>query len=229
MASKRMQDIHQATDNTKLYALNEAIKVVQNAWKRTNFVESVDVAVRLGVDVKKSDQVVRGAAVLPHGTGKVKRIAVFVEDANAVAEAQEAGADIVSGGELIEDIQAGKIEFDVLVTMPNMMAKLAKVGQKLGPKGLMPNPKTGTVTTNIGAAVAQIKKGQVAFRTDKAGIVHCGVGRITFSAEQLNENIKALIGELVALKPASAKGVYIKNMRVSSTMGGSVAVNTASL
>lgn len=231
MMSKRMRAIRDTMDidSTKSYALDKAVEIVQTAWQKAEFVESVDVAIRLGIDVKKSDQMVRGAVMLPHGTGKTKRVAVFVTDANDAAAAQAAGADVISGVELIEEIQAGKIDFDVLVTLPSMMSKLAKVGQKLGPKGLMPNPKTGTVTTNISQAVTQIKKGKITFRADKAGIIHCSIGRIDFSAAQLIENTKSLIGELMALKPTTAKGTYIKRISLSSTMGGSVAVNTATL
>ena len=195
----------------------EALGLLQ-AVPAARFDQSVDVAVNLGVDPKKSDQIVRGAVVLPHGTGKVKRVAVYCEGEDARV-AQEAGADIVGSDELGEDIKAGKLNFDILISTPEHMPKLGRLGQILGPRGLMPNPKLGTVTKDIATAVGKAKAGQVNFRTDKAGVVHVPLGRLSFSAEQIDANLEALVAELKRLKPSSSKGTYLRKLSLSSTMG----------
>ena len=184
------------------------------------FDESVDVAVNLGIDGKKSDQNVRGATVLPHGTGKTVRVAVFAQAENA-DKAKAAGADIVGFDDLAESIQKGEVEFDVVIATPDAMRVVGKLGQVLGPRGLMPNPKVGTVTTDIEAAVTNAKGGQVRFRADKSGIVHCSIGKASFSPDQLKDNLNALLGALEKAKPSSAKGIYLKKVSVSSTMGPS--------
>jgi large subunit ribosomal protein L1 len=186
-------------------SLDEALDFIQNKLPRANFIEPIDVAIQLGIDPKKSDQNVRGSVVLPHNVGKAKRIAVFSLDAKDIEDARKAGADIADGDELLNDIKGDKIDFDVLITTPSMMPKLARMGQKLGPKGLMPNPKLGTVTTNILNAVEQVKKGQVSFRAEKGGIIHCTIGKMDLEAAAIKENIISLIAEVVLLKPSSAK------------------------
>lgn len=225
--SKRMNEAQKKIDRTKTYASQEALKMVKDASK-VKFVESVDVAVVLGVDPRKSDQNVRGATVLPHGTGKTVRVAVFAQGANAQA-AKAAGADKVGFEDLAEEIKAGKMDFDVVIASPDAMRIVGQLGQVLGPKGLMPNPKVGTVTPDVANAVKNAKGGQVRFRTDKSGIIHCVIGKVNFEVNQLQENLMALVGEIKKLKPASAKGIYLKKISVSSTMGPGVIIDLSTV
>lgn len=225
--TKRQKTIGDKIDNTKLYALTEAIALVKE-FAVAKFDESIDVAVQLGVDAKKSDQVVRGAVVMPNGTGKTKRVAVFAQGAKA-EEARAAGADIVGMDDLAADIKAGKMDFDVVIASPDAMRIVGTLGQILGPRGLMPNPKVGTVTPDVATAVRNAKAGQVQFRVDKAGIVHGTIGRRSFDAEKLQGNLAALVDALVKAKPATSKGVYLKKVAVSSTMGVGVRVDTQTI
>lgn len=211
----------------KLYGIDEALQLVRGTAS-VKFDEAVDVAINLGVDAKKSDQNVRGTTVLPRGTGKTVRVAVFAEGAQADV-ARKAGADIVGFQDLADQIKQGNINFDMVIAAPEAMKIVGQLGQILGPRGLMPNPKVGTVTPNIEKAVQNAKAGQVQYRADKAGIVHCSIGKASFEADALKENILALMASLNRLKPASAKGVYIKKATLSTTMGPGVAVDTASL
>ena len=220
--SKRVKALRATVDRAKLYAANEALVLVkQNATAK--FDESVDVSVNLGVDAKKSDQVVRGSVVLPAGTGKTVRVAVFAQGDKAEA-AKAAGADVVGFDDLAEQVKAGNIEFDICIATPDSMRVVGALGQILGPRGLMPNPKVGTVTMDVAGAVKNAKAGQVQYRTDKAGIVHATIGRASFSVESLQQNLGALIDALVKAKPAAAKGVYLRKVAVSSTMGAGVRV-----
>lgn len=214
-------------DSTKLYPLNDALTLVKE-FASAKFDESIDVAVQLGVDAKKSDQVVRGAVVLPNGTGKTKRVAVFAQGAKA-EEAKAAGADVVGFDDLAADIKAGKMDFDVVIASPDAMRIVGTLGQILGPRGLMPNPKVGTVTPDVATAVKNAKAGQVQFRVDKAGIVHGTIGRRSFESEKLQGNLLALIDALNKAKPASSKGQYLRKVAVSSTMGVGVRVDVQSI
>ena len=225
--SKRMREIRALVEPGRFYPVAEAMKLVKEGAK-ARFVESIDVAVNLGVDPRKSDQVVRGSTVLPHGTGKEVRVAVFAQGANAEA-ALEAGADKVGMDDLAAEIKAGNIDFDVVIASPDAMRVVGQLGQILGPRGLMPNPKVGTVTVDVAAAVKNAKSGQVRYRTDKAGIVHCSIGKADFEVDALAENLNALMADLIKAKPSAAKGVYIKKVTVSSTMGIGVPVDQASL
>jgi large subunit ribosomal protein L1 len=225
--SKRVKAVREGVDRTKAYGLVDALALVKKA-ATAKFDESIDVAVNLGVDAKKSDQLVRGSVVLPKGTGKTVRVAVFAQ-ADKAKEAKEAGADIVGFDDLAEQIKAGNINFDVAIASPDAMRIVGQLGQILGPRGLMPNPKVGTVTPNIGEAVKNAKSGQVQYRTDKAGIIQCTIGRASFAADALAENFRALIDALNKAKPATSKGVYLKKISVSSTMGPGVRVDQASL
>jgi large subunit ribosomal protein L1 len=213
-------------DRTKLFSIDEAVTVVKSCAK-AKFDESIDVAIMLGVDAKKSDQVVRGAVVMPAGTGKVKRVAVFTQGAKA-DEARAAGADIVGMEDLAEQIKAGVMNFDVVIASPDAMRIVGTLGTILGPRGLMPNPKVGTVTPDVATAVKNAKAGQVQYRTDKAGIVHASIGRASFDAAKIKQNLAALLDALNRARPASAKGVYLKRVALSSTMGVGVRVDTAS-
>ncbi|MCI4441586.1 50S ribosomal protein L1 [Tibeticola sp.] len=221
--TKRQKACQGKVDSTKLYPLPEALSIVKDC-ATAKFDESIDVAVQLGVDAKKSDQVVRGAVVLPHGTGKTKRVAVFAQGAKA-EEAKAAGADIVGMDDLAEQIKAGNINFDVVIAAPDAMRVVGTLGQILGPRGLMPNPKVGTVTPDVATAVRNAKAGQVQFRVDKAGIVHTTIGRRSFDTDKLQGNLAALIDALNKAKPASSKGVYLRKLAVSSTMGVGVRVD----
>jgi large subunit ribosomal protein L1 len=212
-------------DRTKLFSIDEAVTLVQSCAK-AKFDESIDVAIMLGVDAKKSDQVVRGAVVMPAGTGKVKRVAVFTQGAKA-DEARAAGADIVGMEDLAEQIKAGVMNFDVVIASPDAMRIVGTLGTILGPRGLMPNPKVGTVTPDVATAVKNAKAGQVQYRTDKAGIVHASIGRASFDAAKIKQNLAALLDALNRARPASAKGVYLKRVALSSTMGVGVRVDTA--
>ncbi len=225
--SKRYKAIAAQVDHSKLYALDEALKLVKETAK-AKFDESIDVAVNLGVDAKKSDQLVRGSVVLPKGTGKSVRVAVFAQGAKA-EEAKAAGADIVGFDDLAESIKAGKMDFDIVIAAPDAMRIVGQLGQILGPRGLMPNPKVGTVAADVAGAVKEAKAGQVQYRTDKNGIVQCTIGRASFAPEALRENLLALIDALNKAKPAAAKGVYLKKVAISSTMGVGIRVEQASL
>lgn len=225
--SKRQKAIQAKVEPQKLYAVDAALALIKECAK-AKFNESVDVAVQLGVDAKKSDQVVRGAVVMPSGTGKIKRVAVFAQGAKA-DEAKAAGADIVGMEDLAEQIKAGNINFDVLIASPDTMRIVGTLGQVLGPRGLMPNPKVGTVTPDVATAVRNAKAGQVQYRTDKAGIIHATIGRASFTESQLKANLAALIDALNKAKPASSKGIYLRKVAVSSTMGVGVKVDTATL
>ena len=212
-------------DSTKLYSVADALVIVKE-FATAKFDESIDVAVNLGVDPRKSDQVVRGSVVLPRGTGKSVRVAVFAQGANAEA-AKAAGAEVVGFEDLAEQVKAGNLDFDVVIASPDAMRVVGQLGQILGPRGLMPNPKVGTVTPNVAEAVKNAKAGQVQYRTDKAGIIHATLGRASFDVEALRENFVALVDALVKAKPAASKGVYLKKIAVSSTMGVGVRVDTA--
>ena len=214
-------------DTQKLYAIIDALTIVKEC-ATAKFDESIDVAVQLGIDAKKSDQVVRGAVVLPHGTGKTKRVAVFAQGAKA-DEARAAGADIVGMEDLAEQIKAGVMNFDVVIASPDTMRIVGTLGQILGPRGLMPNPKVGTVTPDVATAVKNAKAGQVQFRVDKGGIIHGTIGRRSFDSDKLKENLSALVDALAKAKPAASKGVYLRKIAVSSTMGIGVRVDTQSL
>jgi len=214
-------------DTQKLYAIIDALAIVKEC-ATAKFDESIDVAVQLGIDAKKSDQVVRGAVVLPHGTGKSKRVAVFAQGAKA-EEARAAGADVVGMEDLAEQVKAGNLNFDVVIASPDTMRIVGTLGQILGPRGLMPNPKVGTVTPDVATAVRNAKAGQVQFRVDKGGIIHGTIGRRSFDSDKLKENLAALMDALTKAKPASSKGVYLRKIAVSSTMGVGVRVDTQSL
>ncbi|MEW5770679.1 MAG: 50S ribosomal protein L1 [Pseudomonadota bacterium] len=225
--TKRLKSVRAQVDRTKNYAIDEALALVKSA-ATAKFDESVDASINLGVDPRKSDQVVRGSVVLPRGIGKTVRVAVFAQGANAEA-AKAAGADIVGFEDLAADVKAGKMDFDVVIATPDAMRVVGQLGQILGPRGLMPNPKVGTVTPNVAEAVKNAKAGQVQYRTDKAGIIHATIGRASFEPAALKENLVALIDALNKAKPASSKGVYMKKVSVSSTMGIGVRVDQASL
>jgi len=225
--SKRLAALRAKVDSTKSYPVEEAIKLVREA-ATAKFNESIDVAVNLGVDAKKSDQVVRGSLVLPQGTGKTVRVAVFTQGEPAKA-AKAAGADIVGFDDLAAQVKEGKIDFDVAIATPDAMRVVGQLGQILGPRGLMPNPKVGTVTQDVASAVKNAKAGQVQFRTDKGGIVQCTIGRASFTQEALRENLQALLDALSKAKPATAKGQYVRKISLSSTMGVGVRVDQASL
>ncbi len=225
--SKRKKEIAGKVESGRHYAVEEALALLKEL-PRARFVESVDVAVNLGVDPRKSDQVVRGSTVLPHGTGKEVRVAVFTQGANAEA-AREAGADVVGLEDLAERVKKGELDFDVVIASPDAMRVVGQLGQILGPRGLMPNPKVGTVTPDVAAAVKSAKSGQVRYRTDKSGIIHCSIGKIDFEVSALKENLEALLTDLKKAKPASSKGQYLKKVTVSSTMGAGIAVDSASL
>src|SRR6476661_6337508 len=214
-------------DSNKLYPFADAIGIIKEA-ATAKFDESIDVAVQLGIDAKKSDQVVRGAVVLPNGTGKTKRVAVFAQGAKA-EEAKAAGADIVGMEDLAEQVKAGNLNFDVVIASPDTMRVVGTLGQILGPRGLMPNPKVGTVTPDVATAVRNAKAGQVQFRVDKAGIIHGTIGRRSFDSDKLQGNLAALIDALNKAKPASSKGVFLRKVAVSSTMGVGVRVDTQTL
>ena len=225
--TKKQKLIAEKFNSEKFYALSDALEILSSV-SSSKFKEALDVSVNLGVDPRKSDQVVRGATTLPHGTGKDVRVAVFAQGENA-EKAQQAGADVVGFEDLGEQIKGGTIDFDVLIATPDAMRIIGQLGKVLGPRGLMPNPKTGTVTTDVEVAVKNSKSGQVQFRTDKAGLVHGRVGQLGFSAEQIKENIQALLVDLKKAKPAAAKGVYLKKLTLSSTMGPGLNIDQASL
>ena len=222
--SKKYVEALNKIDRTRLYDATEALSLVAEV-ATAKFDETVEAHIKLGVDSRHADQQVRGAIVLPHGTGKTKKVLVVAEGEKA-QEAKDAGADIVAGKEILEDIKKGWLDFEVMIATPNMMAELGKLGRILGPKGLMPNPKTGTVTMDVAKAVQETKAGKVTYRTDKEGNVHLPIGRVSFDDAKLVENFNAIYDLIVRLKPTSAKGTYIKNIAVSSTMGPAIKVQT---
>ncbi|MDX1514165.1 MAG: 50S ribosomal protein L1 [Gammaproteobacteria bacterium] len=225
--SKRHAELREKVDRARAYEISEALALVKE-MANAKFNESIDVSVNLGVDPRKSDQVVRGSTLLPNGTGKTTRVAVFAQGAAADA-AREAGADIVGMEDLAEQVKAGDLNFDVVVAAPDAMRVVGQLGKILGPRGLMPNPKVGTVTPDVGEAVRKAKAGQVQFRTDKAGIIHCSIGKSDFEVKALKENLDALLADLNKAKPSTAKGVYMSKITVSSTMGPGVPVEKTSL
>ena len=225
--TKRQKALEGKVESTKLYPLDNALAIVKE-FATAKFDESIDVAVQLGIDAKKSDQVVRGAVVMPNGTGKTKRVAVFAQGAKA-EEAKAAGADIIGFDDLAATVKGGTMDFDVCIATPDAMKVVGQLGQILGPRGLMPNPKVGTVTMDVTTAVKNAKAGQVQYRTDKAGIVSCTIGRASFSVDQLQQNMAALVEALNKAKPAAAKGQYLRKVSLSSTMGPGVRVDQASL
>jgi large subunit ribosomal protein L1 len=225
--TKRARLIAEKVEATKLYSVEEAVALLSEL-STVKFKESVDVSVNLGVDPRKSDQVVRGSTVLPNGTGKDVRVAVFAQGANAEA-AKEAGADVVGFEDLAEQVKAGNLDFDVVIASPDAMRIVGQLGQVLGPRGLMPNPKVGTVTPDVATAVKNAKAGQARYRTDKNGIIHAGVGSIDFAADAIKGNLEALLADLRRAKPASSKGVYMKKVTLSSTMGPGLTIDLGAL
>ncbi len=225
--SKRQKAIREKVDPAKLYAVEDAFALLKEV-SSVKFSESVDVAVNLGVDPRKSDQVVRGSTVLPNGTGKTVRVAVFAQGPAAEAAA-EAGADKVGMDDLADEVKGGNLDFDVVIAAPDAMRVVGQLGQILGPRGLMPNPKVGTVTPDVAQAVKNAKSGQARFRTDKAGIVHASIGKVDFDPAALRQNLEALLNDLKKLKPSTAKGVYMQRITVSSTMGPGIALDQSSL
>ncbi|MEC9239647.1 MAG: 50S ribosomal protein L1 [Pseudomonadota bacterium] len=225
--TRQRKIIEEKVDYERAYPIGEAV-VLLNEISGSKFNESLDISVNLGIDPKKSDQTVRGATSLPHGSGKEIRVAVFAEGANA-DKAQEAGADIVGFEDLAEEIKKGELDFDVLIATPDSMRLVGQLGKVLGPRGLMPNPKTGTVTADVATAVSNAKSGQIQFRADRGGIVHGSVGKLGFDPLQIKENIEALISDLRKAKPASAKGVFLKKITLSSTMGPGLVIDEASI
>jgi large subunit ribosomal protein L1 len=225
--SKRKKLILEKVDAEKQYPIEEAVSLIKEL-STVKFSETIDVAINLGIDPRKSDQAVRGATSLPHGTGKTVRVAVFTQGENAEA-AKAAGADLVGMDELAAEVKKGNMDFDVVIADPAAMRVVGQLGQILGPRGLMPNPKTGTVTPDVATAVKNAKAGQVRYRADKGGIVHGGIGRVNFEPAAIRENLEALLADLKKAKPASAKGVYLKKISLSSTMGPGLAIDIASL
>jgi large subunit ribosomal protein L1 len=225
--SKRMKAIREKLEKGKQYTVNEAFALLKDLAS-AKFSESVDISVNLGIDPRKSDQVVRGSTVLPHGTGKTVRVAVFAQGANAEA-AIATGADVVGMEDLADQIKQGDLNFDVVIATPDAMRVVGQLGRILGPRGLMPNPKVGTVTQDVAQAVTNAKAGQVRYRNDRAGIIHCAIGNINFDVMALEENLKALITDLMKAKPASSKGVYLRKITVSSTMGAGIPVDHKAL
>jgi large subunit ribosomal protein L1 len=226
--SKRQKLIREKVDNARSYTVDEAVALLVELGASVKFKESVDVAVNLGVDARKSDQVVRSSTVLPHGTGKTVRVAVFTQGANA-EKATAAGADIVGMDDLAEEVKKGNMDFDVVIATPDAMRVVGQLGQILGPRGLMPNPKVGTVTPDVETAVKNAKAGQVRYRTDKNGIIHAPMGNVEFSAQNIKENVEALIADLKKAKPSSSKGIYLKKVTLSSTMGPGLAIDQSAL
>jgi len=227
MTGKRLKAQLAKVDRMKNYPLDEALKILKDTAS-AKFDESVDVAINLGIDAKKSEQNVRGTAVMPRGTGKKVRVAVFAEGAQAEA-ARKAGADIIGFQDLADQIKAGKIDFDLAIATPEAMRVVGQLGQILGPRGLMPNPKVGTVTPNVAKAVENAKAGQVQFRTDKSGLVHCAIGKASFEVDAIKENLMSLMAAINKAKPATAKGVYLKKVTLSTTMGPGIRLDTSGL
>ena len=225
--SRRLNAVREKVDRGKLYDISEALALLKET-SSVKFSESVDVSVNLGVDPRKSDQVVRGSTVMPNGIGKESRVAVFAQGAAADA-AREAGADIVGMDDLAEQVTAGNLDFDVVIAAPDAMRVVGKLGRILGPRGLMPNPKVGTVTPDVAGAVRNAKAGQVQYRTDRSGIIHCTIGKVEFEADALKQNLDALLGDLNKAKPGTSKGVYMKKVTLSTTMGPGVGIDKATL
>jgi large subunit ribosomal protein L1 len=225
--TKKRKLIDQKIDSARAYSVEEAVALL-NEFASPRFKESIDVAINLGVDPRKSDQVVRGSTLLPHGTGKTVRVAVFAQGENA-NKARDAGADIVGFDDLADSISAGNMDFDVVIATPDAMRVVGKLGQVLGPRGLMPNPKVGTVTADVAGAVRNAKAGQVRYRTDKKGIIHGGIGKIGFDAAAIQGNLEALLSDLKRAKPASSKGIYVQKVMLSSTMGPGVMIDQSTL
>ncbi len=225
--SKRYKALTEKINKETNYSLEDAVKLTKEL-KSAKFDESVDISLRLGVDPRHADQMIRGAVILPHGTGKKVRVAAFVKD-ERFDEAKEAGADLVGNTSLMEDIKAGKMDFDILVTSPDMMGQIGQLGRILGPKGLMPNPKVGTISTDIGTAVTNLKGGQISFKVDKQGNVHAGIGKVSFDGDKIKENLETFIKEINKQKPASSKGRYIKSSSISLSMGPSVKIDSQEL
>ena len=223
---KRIRNIRDGLDREKVYTLTEAVKFLQDSSKTTKFDETIEVAMNLGVDPKHADQVVRGMVQLPNGTGKSVRVAVFARDAKA-EEAKKAGADVIGAEDLVEKVQKGDIDFDRVIATPDMMPLVGRLGQILGPKGMMPNPKLGTVTPDVTKAVEAAKGGAVEFRAEKAGIVHAGVGKASFGQDKLEENIKAFVNAILKAKPSGAKGSYVRKMTLASSMGPGLMLDVA--
>ena len=224
---KRLNSAYEAFDKSFDHGVSDAVKIILDS-KKTKFDETVEVAINLGVDPRHADQMVRGVVSLPNGTGKTVTVAVFAKEDKA-EEAKAAGAEFVGGDDLAEKVQKGEVEFDRCIATPDMMAVVGKLGKVLGPKGLMPNPKLGTVTPNVADAVKSVKGGEIEFRVEKAGIIHAGVGKTSFSQEALVENVNAFVGAIVKAKPAGAKGTYLKRATLTSTMGPGVRLDTSSL
>tara|TARA_B100002052_G_scaffold253541_1_gene242630 strand:+ start:9 stop:707 length:699 start_codon:yes stop_codon:yes gene_type:complete len=225
---KRLQKVAEKYDRDSFYAVGDAVKIVKDAATDTKFDETVEIAMNLGVDSRHSDQMVRGTVSLPHGTGKSLRVAVFAKDAKA-EEAKKAGADLVGADDLAELVQKGEIDFDRCIATPDMMAVVGKLGKILGPKGMMPNPKLGTVTLDVKGAIQAAKAGQIEFRVEKQGIVHAGVGKASFSEEALQDNVTAFVNAVMKAKPSGAKGTYLKKASISSTMGPGVKLDISGL
>lgn len=221
-----MKAVYEGLDRNKQYALEEAVGILTKA-KKVNFDESIEISLNLGIDPRHADQQVRGACALPHGTGKTVRVAVFARGDKA-DEAKAAGADFVGAEDLMEQVQGGMMDFDRVIASPDMMAIVGRLGKVLGPRGLMPNPKLGTVTPNVADAVKAAKAGEVQFRAEKAGIVHAGIGKLSFSADQLAENVRAFVGAIQTAKPSGAKGTFIQKVSISSTMGPGIKLDLAS-
>ncbi len=227
MSGKRMRAVNGKVDRNRFYPLEEALELLKEL-SSVKFDETVDVAVNLGINARKSDQSVRGAAVLPKGTGKSVRVAVFAEGENAEL-AKSAGADQVGLDDLVEQVKKGNLDFDVCIATPDTMRAVGQLGQILGPRGLMPNPKVGTVTTDVSKAVSDAKSGQVQFRIDRAGVIHCPIGKVSFATEDLEENLNVLVAALIRAKPASAKGQYVRRVSLSSTMGPGLKIDRMSI
>ncbi len=225
--TRRLKAIHEKVERGKLHDVSEALALLKDL-SSVKFSESVDVSVNLGVDPRKSDQVVRGSTVMPNGIGKESRVAVFAQGA-AAEEAREAGADIVGMDDLAEQVQAGNLDFDIVIAAPDAMRVVGRLGRILGPRGLMPNPKVGTVTPDVAGAVRNAKAGQVQYRTDRAGIIHCTIGKVGFEVEALKQNLDALLGDLNKAKPGASKGVYMKKVTLSTTMGPGIGIDKATL
>lgn len=227
LMTKKRKEVLEKIDLDNKYPLSEAMNLIKEV-NQTKFNSSVDLHIRLGVDPRKADQAIRGTVELPHGTGKTKKVLVFCTP-DKEQEAKDAGADYVGLNELVEKVQGGWTDFDVVVAAPNVMAQVGRLGRVLGPRGLMPNPKSGTVTPDIGAAVSAVKGGKIAFRVDKYGIIHASIGRVAFTPEKLHENAKTLLNKVISMKPASAKGAYLKSVTAATTMSPGVKINEKTL
>lgn len=228
VVGKRLRKVYEGVNRDNLYKVTEAIKVLTDSKNATKFDQTLDVSMNLNVDVRKADQQVRGVVQLPHGTGKSVRIGVFCAP-EKVEEAKKAGADVVGSEDLVEKVSKGEVDFDRCISTPDMMAQVGKLGKILGPKGLMPNPKVGTVTMNIADAVKALKAGQLEYRTEKNGIVHAGVGKVSFDAKKLEENLRAFTSAILKAKPTGVKGTYLKKVTISTTMGPGLKIDLADL